>query len=99
METLTLSFILYEGKVGPWGGMTCPRCQRSCRKNSAAELGVGPSVCPTVSPVVLPGMESTYIRAVVGRGEEEGWKEEMEWKSEASSTCTSDVCSQLAVVF
>ena len=39
---------------------------------SAAELGVEPSVYPTVTPVVLPGMERMYIRAIVGKREEKG---------------------------
>lgn len=41
-------------------------------KKSAAELGVELSVYPTVTPVVLPGMERMYIRAIVGKLEEKG---------------------------
>ena len=51
---------------------TITEMQNTLEKKSAAELGVELSVYPTVTPVVLPGMERMYIRAIVGKLEEKG---------------------------
>ena len=73
-ESLTLSFISYEGKVGPWGGMTCPRCQRSCRKKISSRTGCGTQCVSNCYPCCTAWYGEDVYQSHSGKAGREGLK-------------------------
>lgn len=60
--------------MGPWGGMTCPRCQRSCRKKISSRTGRGTQCVSNCYPCCTAWYGEDAYQSHSGKAGGEGLK-------------------------